>query len=138
MTAFPKDDPDLRCPDCNRRVRRKGSMKLDPNDKRPASLLADGTCTPCWVKRKGLNSKEFHDGKRRNRGNNVYKRPPMTDEQIAQERQRIKMMEVSRLMRGIPEEGIPVEDWARGNGGLYSFQIPGRSAGSSTGSSRPA
>ena len=119
-----KDNPDLKCPGCGRAVRRKGSFKTSEDDPRPAAVLADGTCTPCWNERKGRTATDVYRAKEKyKRNEGKYRRPPMTAEEIERERERIKNMECDRLSRGVPPEGLDPKDWAYGNGGAYSWEV---------------
>lgn len=120
-----KDNPDLKCPECERPVIRKGAYRADENDPRLQAVLADGTCGPCWAKHQ---PPEWHEKrkevKRYKRRIDREKRAPLTEDDVRRLREVLRDMECDRLARGIPPEGVSPRDWAHGNGGLYASDIP--------------
>lgn len=122
-TKSKEEQINLKCPGCGRPTRRKGSPRMNDDMRRPQAVLADGTCTPCWVRKKGVDPKAFYDGKRGNRGENKYRPAPLTEEDIHRLRAKLRDMECDRLARGVPPEGMDTKDWSFGNGGLYSWEV---------------
>lgn len=117
----------MRCPDCARETvyvpttDRPGTSGKDRQDRKSGVLNAvtrDGTCCTCHRARKGT----MKDG-RRYTGHGRFLKGNMTDAEVEAARARLTIMELDRRARGIPEEGIPTEQWAHGNGGLYSWEV---------------
>lgn len=118
----------MRCPDCMRETvyvtvpEREGLSGKEENRK-PGTLRAanrEGLCTTCLRVRKGYRP---HGQVRFPGRNRLIKTSTMTDEECESVREKLTIMELDRRARGVPENGVPVEDWARGNGGLYSWQV---------------
>jgi hypothetical protein len=91
-------------------------------DRKPGLLVAvvrDGTCATCHRNRK----RGRVPGDRRYTGHGRFLKGTMSDAECEAIRERLRVMELDRRARGIPAEGIRTEEWAFGNGGLYSWQV---------------
>lgn len=137
--AWPKQ-----CPSCHRHTWPRTRMVNKPvpmpdwakaRGDVQASLI-DGTCSRCYtpsarrdaplvatVAANGhpLPPKPIRTGERRPAAK--LPKHKLTDEEITDLRLRLMGMMSDRRARGVPIEGLPVEDWARGNGGLYASEI---------------
>jgi hypothetical protein len=117
----------VRCPDCAREtvyvpVPERPGTSGKVVERKPGVLLAvvrDGTCATCHRNRKHGRV----PGDRRYTGHGRFLKGVMSDAECEAIRNRLRVMELDRRARGIPAEGIPTEDWAIGNGGLYSYEV---------------
>ena len=124
--SWRNDYPTLECPGCHRKTfyvtpgQRKGTsgrMVVPPAPGMVQAIRRDGLCTTCKRAENG------HGPKTLDHGNKHIRRPAISDEELERLRDRIKCMEIDRLNRGVDPEGVPTEDWAYGNGGLYSWEV---------------
>lgn len=99
--------------------------------------LVDGTCARCYTpseKRDGSAPQYTMsaDGKllppkaveKYVPRKHLRVRHPMTPDRLEMMKAGLRNYVLDRRARGVPPEGIPAEDWARGNGGLYHYEVP--------------
>lgn len=124
----------MECPDCGRRTvwlsKRNGDSRVNRDPSAITAVNRTGICytdhrirqakagigEPRHVNKSGVT--DYMLGRTRSTFDT-----PMTEEEIAAVRERVKDMWRDRRARGIPREGKPVHEWARGNGGLYASEI---------------
>lgn len=89
------------------------------------AVTTTGICSRCW------DAQHDNRGNHRNNACNGKFVPArrlrtkvMTDADIEKAREDLRSMWRDRRARGVAPEGVPTEEWAYGNGGLYSWQVP--------------